>query len=366
MPVNQTLATYSDWSYFTAFALYALALLLFIAFYVRRTAAVEAKREALEDQGEQVLVGSGATAAAGASGDSAVGTIEAGGLDAAGTKGTGAKGSAIAADDDADDDAGDGITARYRAADKIGAMAEMVVYLGVAIHLASVVLRGLSASRFPWGNLYEYISVFLLVAMAFAAAALRREEMRVFWPWLLAPVTALMFYGGTALYADSAPVVPALQSIWFPIHVSTVIIGGSVFLVSGIASLLYLLRINQPRGEEKGVLGKMALPLPTAKALDTIAYRTAIWAFPLFGLGVVLGAIWAEAAWGRFWGWDPKETVSFITWIIYAGYLHARATSGWRNHWAAWINILGFATMVFNLFFINMVVSGLHSYAGLN
>ena len=245
-------------------------------------------------------------------------------------------------------------------------MAEMVVYLGVAIHLASVVLRGLSASRFPWGNLYEYISVFLLVAMAFAAAALRREEMRVFWPWLLAPVTALMFYGGTALYADSAPVVPALQSIWFPIHVSTVVIGGSVFLVSGIASLLYLLRINQPRGEEKGVLGKMALPLPTAKALDTIAYRTAIWAFPLFGLGVVLGAIWAEAAWGRFWGWDPKETVSFITWIIYAGYLHARATSGWRNHWAAWINILGFATMVFNLFFINMVVSGLHSYAGLN
>ena len=366
MPVNQTLATYSDWSYFTAFALYALALLLFIAFYVRRTAAVEAEREALEDQGEQVLVGSGATAAAGASGDSAVGTIEAGGLDAAGTKGTGAKGSATAADDDADDDAGDGITARYRAADKIGAMAEMVVYLGVAIHLASVVLRGLSASRFPWGNLYEYISVFILVAMAFAAAVLRRDEMRVFWPWLLAPVAALMFYGGTALYSDSAPVVPALQSIWFPIHVSTVVIGGSVFLVSGIASLLYLLRINQPRGEEKGVLGKMAMPLPTAKSLDTIAYRTAIWAFPLFGLGVVLGAIWAEAAWGRFWGWDPKETVSFITWIIYAGYLHARATSGWRNHWAAWINILGFATMVFNLFFINMVVSGLHSYAGLN
>ena len=89
-------------------------------------------------------------------------------------------------------------------------------------------------------------------------------------------------------------------------------------------------------------------------------------AFPLFGLGVVFGAIWAEVAWGRFWGWDPKETVSFVTWIVYAGYLHARATSGWRNAAAAWINILGFATMVFNLFFINMVVSGLHSYAGLN
>ncbi|SKX55018.1 cytochrome c-type biogenesis protein [Mycobacteroides abscessus subsp. abscessus] len=90
-----------------------------------------------------------------------------------------------------------------------------------------------------------------------------------------------------------------------------------------------------------------------------------VFGFPLFGLGIVFGAIWAESAWGRFWGWDPKETVSFIAWIIYAAYLHARATAGWRNSTAAWINVAGFVALLFNLFIINLVVSGLHSYAGL-
>lgn len=349
MPVNQTLAQYSDWSYFTAFALYALALLLFIAYYARRLSALEARAEARAEMGEKVLVGSGGATA-----------------DATGT-GTGTGGASDDTDTyDANDGDSEAIAEKFRKASSLGAMAEMVVYIGVAVHLASVVLRGLSAERFPWGNLYEYISVFSLFAMVIASVLLRRNEMRIFWPWLLTPVAALMFYGGTSLYAESAPVVPALQSVWFPIHVSTVSIGGGIFLVSGIASLLYLLRIKQPKGGEKGFFGKLAMPLPSAKTLDAIAYRTAIWAFPLFGLGVVFGAIWAEVAWGRFWGWDPKETVSFITWIVYAGYLHARATSGWRNAAAAWINIIGFATMVFNLFFINMVVSGLHSYAGLN
>lgn len=113
-------------------------------------------------------------------------------------------------------------------------------------------------------------------------------------------------------------------------------------------------------------MGALAKPLPSAKLLDAIAYRTAIITVPVFGLGIILGAIWAESAWGRFWGWDPKETVAFATWILYAAYLHARATSGWRDSRAAWINIAALVTMVFNLFFINMVVSGLHSYAGLN
>ena len=349
MPVNQTLAQYSDWSYFSAFALYALALLLFIAYYARRLSALEARAEARSEMGEKVLVASGGSTA-----------------DATGT-GTGTGGASVGTDTyDANDGDSEAIAEKFRKASSLGAMAEMVVYIGVAVHLASVVLRGLSAERFPWGNLYEYISVFSLFARVIASVLLRRNEMRIFWPWLLTPVAALMFYGGTSLYAESAPVVPALQSVWFPIHVSTVSIGGGIFLVSGIASLLYLLRIKQPKGGEKGFFGKLAMPLPSAKTLDAIAYRTAIWAFPLFGLGVVLGAIWAEVAWGRFWGWDPKETVSFITWIVYAGYLHARATSGWRNAAAAWINIIGFATMVFNLFFINMVVSGLHSYAGLN
>ena len=176
----------------------------------------------------------------------------------------------------------------------------------------------------------------------------------------------LIFLDATVLYAEAAPLVPALQSFWYPFHVSTVSIGASLGLISGMFSLLYLLRIWQPRGKEKGFFGAVAKPLPTAKKLDSYAYKTAIVTLPVFGIGIMLGAIWGEVAWGRFWGWDPKETVALITWILYAAYLHARATAGWKNAKAAWINVAAFATGVFNLFFINLVASGLHSYAGLN
>ena len=98
--------------------------------------------------------------------------------------------------------------------------------------------------------------------------------------------------------------------------------------------------------------------------LDRLAYRSTVFAFPLFTIGIICGAIWAEAAWGRFWGWDPKETVAFVSWVVFAAYLHARATAGWRGRPAAWINSLGFALTVFNLFFINLVTTGMHSYAG--
>lgn len=265
--------------------------------------------------------------------------------------------------DDAD---GIGVENSSAVVRRLGVITEVLVYVGVAVHFASVLLRGLAVQRFPWGNLYEYISVSILFAMVIAAGVLHREAMRVFWPWLLAPVLALMFYGGKNLYAEAAPVVPALQSFWLPIHVSIIALGCSIALISGVASILYILRIYSDGSKGTGFVGKLVAPLPNAQTLDSIAYRTAIWAFPLFGLGIVFGAIWAESAWNRYWGWDPKETVALISWIIYAIYLHARATSGWRNSKAAWINILGFATMVFNLFFINLVVSGLHSYAGLN
>jgi len=175
--------------------------------------------------------------------------------------------------------------------------------------------------------------------------------------------------------------VPALNSYWKWIHVTTVAISSSILLVSGAASALYLLRgrIERTRSgsadsaDERspaaptGVRSRSVLSvLPSMVTLDRIAYRTAIVGFPLFTFAVIAGAMWAEVAWGRYWGWDPKETCSFITWVFFAAYLHARSTAGWRGRRAAWICVLGWASMIFNLFFINMVVSGLHSYAGLN
>lgn len=336
MPVNQTYAEFSDTAFASAFIIYALALILSLVYYVKQQGIIDARRDAAR-QRELVNAGGVSDSTDDADSDTATTLIDE-----------------------------ETLAAREESARKLANMTQSLMWLGVLVHLSSVVMRALSANRFPFGNLYEYILMVTLFAMTAATIVLQRPQFRIMWPWVITPMLALLFYGGTELYADSAPVVPALRSFWFPIHVSSVSIGASIGIVSGIASLLYLLRMWQPKGKEKGFFGAVAKPLPSAKTLDNLAYKSAIWTVPIFGLGVILGAIWAESAWGRFWGWDPKETVSFITWILYAGYLHARATAGWRDTKAAWINILALGTMIFNLFFINMVVSGLHSYAGLN
>ncbi len=251
--------------------------------------------------------------------------------------------------------------------DRLGRAGAALVGLGLVLQVGSLVLRGVSAGRAPWGNMYEFTSLVTSVAVLGTLVMMRNHAVRPLSAFVLLPVVVLMFIGGTVLYARSAPVVPALQSYWLVIHVSVIATASGVLLVSGVASLLFLLRRRFPEGSEgAGAVGQVAARLPGAQTLDRVAYRTAIFAFPLFTVGVILGAIWAEAAWGRFWGWDPKEVTAFITWVVYAAYLHARATAGWRNTRAAWINVVGTGVVLFNLFFINIVVSGLHSYAGLN
>ena len=154
--------------------------------------------------------------------------------------------------------------------------------------------------------------------------------------------------------------VPALQSYWLAIHVTTISISSGLLLVPGVASLLFLLRRSDPAGRA------VSAELPSARRRWTgspTAPRSSRSRCTRSASSP--GAIWAEAAWGRFWGWDPKETVAFVAWVVYAAYLHARATAGWRSGRAAWINVVGLAVMLFNLFFINIVVAGLHSYAGI-
>ncbi|MFJ4653000.1 c-type cytochrome biogenesis protein CcsB [Nocardia sp. NPDC088792] len=251
--------------------------------------------------------------------------------------------------------------------ERLGNMAFAVLFVAFASHGLSIVLRGFATHRFPLGNMFEFISMATAAAVLLGLVLLRDVRYRGMWAFLLAPVLILLFLAGTKLHVDAAPVVPALKSYWLPIHVTVVSIGSGVFLVSGVASVMFLYRLWQPAGHESdNVFGRVAAMLPDAQTLDRLAYRTTVIGFPIFGTGVILGAIWAESAWGRFWGWDPKETCSFIAWVLYAAYLHARATSGWRDTKAAWINIAGFVAMLFNLFIINIVVSGLHSYAGLN
>ena len=252
--------------------------------------------------------------------------------------------------------------------ERVGKGGLALVYVGIGMLLACIVLRGVATARAPWGNMYEFINLTCLSGLVAAAIVLRRPRYRTLWVFVLVPVLILLTVSGRWLYTNAAPVMPALQSYWLPIHVSVVSLGSGVFLVAGVASILFLFKMSQerPASEDrvKGVVARIVAQLPDAQTLDRIAYRTTIFAFPVFGFGVIFGAIWAEEAWGRYWGWDPKETVAFIAWVIYAAYLHARSTAGWRDNKAAWINVAGFAAMVFNLFFINLVTVGLHSYAG--
>ncbi|MBV6761543.1 c-type cytochrome biogenesis protein CcsB [Rhodococcus opacus] len=325
MTTNETLAQYSDWAFRSAFTVLVLALVLLIVQYASTRA------QAVQDR-ELVSAGSGARS----------------------SEAPGVPGRVVE-------------QPKKPLSDRFGGMGAAVLVVGTVLIFASIVLRGFATERFPLGNMYEFVTMACAAALVVGLALLSKPAYRSMWVFLLVPVLILMFLAATVLYADAAPVVPALRSYWLPIHVTIVSVGSGVFLVSGISSLLFLLRMRYPRGEEgTGVFARIAERLPDAQTLDRLAYKTTIIGFPLFGAGVILGAIWAEAAWGRFWGWDPKETMSFIAWVIYAAYLHARATSGWRDTKAAWINVAGFVAMLFNLFIINMVVSGLHSYAGLN
>jgi len=249
--------------------------------------------------------------------------------------------------------------------ERVGRAGLAVIYLGIGLLLACIVLRGLATMRVPWGNMYEFINLTCFSGLVAGAIVLRRPQYRALWVFLLVPVLILLTVSGRWLYTNAAPVMPALQSYWLPIHVSVVSLGSGVFLVAGIASILFLLRTSRLGDPDTpGALARMVQRFPDAHTLDRVAYRTTIFAFPVFGFGVIFGAIWAEEAWGRYWGWDPKETVSFVAWVVYATYLHARSTAGWRDRKAAWINVMGFVAMVFNLFFVNLVTVGLHSYAG--
>jgi cytochrome c-type biogenesis protein CcsB len=165
------------------------------------------------------------------------------------------------------------------------------------------------------------------------------------------------------LYRPSAPLVPALRSTWLVVHVSAAIISGGVFLLSNTvaAAYLWLERMERIKGERIG----WARRLPSLDVLDQLSYRLVAFVFPLWTFAVIAGAIWAEAAWGRYWGWDPKETWAFITWILYAAYLHARVTAGWKGRKAAWLCLLAGSTYLFNYVYINVWGTGRHTYSGL-
>jgi cytochrome c-type biogenesis protein CcsB len=282
------------------------------------------------------------------------------------------------------------------------AIAVALAAVGVVAHAASVATRGLSAGRVPWGNMYEYSSMIALLVVAgyllIVDARFKLRELGVF-----AMAIALVTLGfGRKLYAPAGPLVPALNSWWLKVHVIAAITASATFSIAFIFTLLYLLKdrverkaaasifsgstvgaayagpaverkeglpadymSSEPESEKRGpALSGFWARLPSSERLDSFAFRTHAIAFPIWTFAVIAGAIWASKAWGRYWGWDPKETWAFITWVIYAGYLHARATAGWRGRRAALVASAGFVSLWITYYVVNLWIVGLHSYAG--
>ena len=250
----------------------------------------------------------------------------------------------------------------YTRTEKTARIATAMMILGFLLLFVGVVARGVSAGRVPWGNMYEFS---ITGALAFTAAylgALRKYDLR--WLGLFVSISVLLTLGTavTILYVPSAPLVPALKSPWLVIHVATAIISGGVFLLSNVIAGAFLFLDSM---EKKGERAPWAKRLPALDTLDQLSYRLVAFVFPLWTFSVIAGAVWAESAWGRYWGWDPKETWAFITWVAYAAYLHARVTVGWRGRRAAWLCIFAGSTFLFNYIYVNIWGTGKHTYSGL-
>ncbi|HEX8001390.1 MAG TPA: c-type cytochrome biogenesis protein CcsB [Mycobacteriales bacterium] len=236
-----------------------------------------------------------------------------------------------------------------------GRAAVAVTAVGLALHAAAAVTRGLAVDRVPWGNMYEFSSMVCLFAVGAWLALIARQPLRHLGGFVMLPVILYLGIAAMVLYAPAAPLVPALNSYWIKIHVVGAMASSGIFMVGFVAAALYLWRARHPERPSR---------LPSADTLDRVAYRVNAFGFPVWTFTVMAGAVWAEAAWGRYWGWDPKETWSFVTWVVYAGYLHARSTAGWRGTRAAWIAVAGFVSLMVTYYVVNIWVSGLHSYSG--
>ena len=276
-----------------------------------------------------------------------------------------------------------------------------ITSVGMALHVASFVTRGVAADRVPWGNMYEFslTGTFIMIAAYMLAVYPRFRIPLVGGAVIGAGIVVLGV--GWVLYPGSTELVPALRSRWLTFHVFLAMSGSSLLGLGSLLSGAYLLKLRwedrQPAASSAAPVGPDAAAdlsalepvltatrrpgpgaalaaaparrgligrLPSSEKLDEAAYRVILFAFPVWTMAIIAGAIWGEQAWGRYWGWDPKETWSFVVWVIFAGYLHARATAGWKGRRAAWLSLAGGTALVVNFYAVNLWIAGLHSYSG--
>jgi cytochrome c-type biogenesis protein CcsB len=237
--------------------------------------------------------------------------------------------------------------------------------LGAVAHAGTLFTRGLAAGRVPWGNMYEFvIAVSLVGTVAWLIVLTRRPQLRHLGLFVSLVAALLLAIAGMVLYTQAGPLVPALHSYWLVIHVTAAATASGILLVGFVGAALHLMRLGYDQGKRRFPYG-LAERLPGVDTLERLTFRVHAFAFPIWTFAIMCGAIWAEAAWGRYWGWDPKETWSFVAWVVYACYLHARSTPSVSRRITSWIAVIGWVAMLINLFGVNIFASSFHSYSGL-
>ncbi|KHL00725.1 c-type cytochrome biogenesis protein CcsB [Sinomonas humi] len=350
MPLNQTLGSYSELFMLLAAGTYVVAFLAFAWDMATsgKTGQRDAGRLAESKAATKVPAMAGASTGAGGANDAA-GRVPS-------SSAASSRVATVA-------DSGLGYTTRRNAA-RVGVAISII---GLVIHGAGVVTRGIAADRVPWGNMYEFCTTGAFLVVAVFLLTLIKRDLRFLGTFVLGLAVIMMVAAAVAFWTPVGHLVPALQSYWLMIHVSIAVLSSALFTLTFSMGVLQLIQSRREGKIAAGAVdrgGFLGL-VPSALTLETLSYRINTIAFVGWTLTVMFGSIWAEKAWGRFWGWDTKEVWSFVIWVVYAAYLHARATRGWTGTRAAWLSIVGYLCVIFNFTVVNMYFSGLHSYAGL-
>ncbi len=335
---NETLAEYANLSLYSAMGVLTLAMIGY-ALYLAGLGPTRSRPERAEVR-EAALIGAGSDAAAG-------------GPDvAAGRPDDGAGGPTRAADGAPD------VPAKAR---KAAGVAATLTMLGALLLVVSVALRGLSVQRAPLGNMFEFATVACMFTIVAYAAWSTRRDLRWLGLFVVAPVVLTLGAAITVWYTEASELMPSLKSYWLVIHVTVATLSVALFTIACAATAVYLLKDHAVRSGTSGFLDRF----PSTAAIERTAYGLHIVAFPMWTFTLIAGAIWARQAWGSYWNWDPKEVWTFVIWVVYAAYLHARATSGWSRQSASYIALAGFACIIVNYAVVNVFFVGQHSYSGL-
>ncbi|AJW78164.1 c-type cytochrome biogenesis protein CcsB [Clavibacter michiganensis] len=246
-------------------------------------------------------------------------------------------------------------------------VAMVLLVVGFVAHAVATVLRGLAASRVPWANMYEFAMTGTLLILSVYLIVLTRRDLRFLGTFVTGLILILLGIAVVQYRVEVAPLPPSLQSYWLVIHVFVAALGTGFFALAFALSGVQLLQFRRESlaADAQSMKMRFLATLPDSVTLESMAYRLNIVGFIFWTFTLMAGAVWAERAWGRYWGWDTKEVWTFIIWVLYAGYIHARATRGWRGSRSAWLAIIGFSAVMFNFGVVNVFFKGLHTYSGL-